>query len=201
MFSAGGNAQKDQRRKGIAHRLEIGGEEIVQENRRDAPEHDIEIIARELENLRGRIQPAHNGVHAQQGHGRERRRHRQRQHEGIAHAGFERCLVLAAKAGGKHHAAAHAQAQQDGSEECHQREGRADARQRARAHKPADYPRIHHIVRLLQNIAQQHGQCEKRHGGKYLALRQIFLHSFILQIFLSLKVDTPAICINQPKNR
>lgn len=55
----------------------------------------------------------------------------------------------------------HAQAEQDGRQERHERIGRADRAERVRAKKPADDERVRYIIKLLQQVPQIMGNAKR----------------------------------------
>ncbi len=104
--------------------------------------------------------------------------------EGQPHAVFHFCLLFFPEIIGKKGAASHAHTDQNGCEKGHQGVGGAHCRQGIRAQEPAYDKGIGDIVKLLEEIAQYHGACEKKHVSGYVSLGQIFFHMRSLSPFV-----------------
>ena len=172
----GGNGQKYQRHDGISHRPQERSKEIVQENPGDSHKNHEQIgahipphLVRDVEKYTKRVQTeVSNDVqkHRRGGDGIE----------GRADILAKAVLVPLAEADGKQRTASHAQSKQDGGKEGHQGKGRPHRRKCIATKKLPDDQGVGNIIALLEQVAQNHGDCEQQHGFGDGAFCQISIH-------------------------
>lgn len=98
------------------------------------------------------------------------------EHEGGEDAAAHALLIPRTEAQRKEGPTTQAKPQQDRGEKRHQRVRGADRRQGVRAQRLTDDERIRNVVKLLEQIAQNHRQREAEHRPRHAALRQVPLH-------------------------
>ena len=181
----GGEEQKQERREGIAHAAQHGGEKIVQEDEGNTREDDAQIRGDVGHNLRRDTHEQQERGQRDIGQHRQQQRNQRDHHERVDHGGLHAVGPALAVELAEHHAAAHAQPQQQAGEQHHQRKRAAHGGQRDVAEEPADDPGVHDVVQLLQQIAGDQRQAEENQPAADGALRQIPLHRQVLLYILT----------------
>ena len=167
--------KEEERDERIAHRAQERGVIIIKEGAADAEENDEQIRPHQGPDLRRDGQERFHRIEQQKGRRIEHDGAHRDEHEGRMRLPPESGKVALPPADGEQCAASHAQAEQDGRQERHERIGRADRAKRVRAKKPADDERVRYIIKLLQQVPADHGErkAQQRFGNG--ARRQVDL--------------------------
>ena len=97
----------------------------------------------------------------------------------------ESLFIPLSEPNGKQGPAAHAQSQQDGDQEGHQRKRGAYGRQRVLSQKLSHNQGVCNIVALLQKVSQNHGHRKQQHGAHHRPPGQVFVHVLTLYLYSS----------------
>ena len=169
-------AQEAQRHHGIPHRPQQVGEIIIQEHEGQPQEDDPHIGVHHVHQLCRNLKKPQNGTAAQHHGGVENQGGPTDEQEGELHTVLHPPLFLPPVIEGEQSPAAHAHADEDGSQECHQSVGGAHGRQSVRPQKAAYDQGVRDIIELLQQIPRNHGSCEQEHILRHVSLCQILFH-------------------------
>ena len=154
-----------QRRAGIAQRREHARANIVQKQKRQPADIDIQIELGIRKHIFRRAQQAHQRLAEQKAAGRKQRRKRQNGNNRGRHRSFHAGCLLRAEQLADDDRAARVAAQRHGHEDHCDGKRRAHGSQRIFAHKPARHHAVGHIIQLLEHRAQQHGDGEPPQDG------------------------------------
>ena len=80
---------------------------------------------------------------------------------------------------GEKRASAHAHADDDRGQECHERIGASHCRKRPRSHELSHDPGVCQVIALLEHISQDHGHSKKEHGGCHAPSGKIALSALL----------------------
>ena len=156
----GGKDQKRQRRSGISQRVEHGGKDIVHEQKGHAQKIDSQIGSRRIQDIARRIQPDQDlPVHREAEHPKEDS-HAQKGDERRIDRSFHPVKPPCPKILGGDDRSADPASDGDHHEHIGQGIGGSDRRQRVLSHKPPHNDGVRHIIKLLEQVAQDHGQGE-----------------------------------------
>ena len=167
------DSQKNQRCRRIAHRTQQTGEEIVKERGGDAEKNDPKVLPHQPIHRDGNREQAHDRVDPQKDSGIDDECQRGDKRERSENAGAQAGEILFSVTDGEKCSAAHAEPQKDRGEKGHQRIRRANGCQRDGTEKTTDNERVGYIVKLLQQIAGDHGQSKPEHCAGDAAGSQI----------------------------
>ena len=154
--------QNQQRRHGVADAAQHRGEEIINGYKGHPQQHDSQILPRERKSLLRNVQPGQKGIQKKQRQDIDQQRNRCNKDKSIPYSRLHAVGLTSSVQLGHHHAASHAQAQNNGGQQYHQRIGRSNSGKRRRADGLADNQCIGHVIELLQHIARDHRQAEKQ---------------------------------------
>ena len=124
-------------------------------------------------------------VQAGKGQHIQHQRRCRNQHEGSPYRLPESLFIPLSEPDGKQGPAAHAQSQQDGGQEGHQRKGGAYGRQRVLPQKLPHNQGVRNIAALLQKVSQNHGHRKQQHGAHHRSPGQVFVHVLTLYLYSS----------------
>ena len=161
-----------QRPLAVTHRLENAHGTVIQHYEQNAPEVDAQIIHRISQHLlRGVHQPEQRRRKAHAHKGKQGAGHQTARHGG-AHGALHLVLVPGAERPGDDYTHAAVDTAHEAHQQKNQRAGGGDRRQGVFPHEIAHHQGVHHIIELLEHLAQKQGQGEPQQPAFDVALEQ-----------------------------
>ena len=174
--------QEVERPSGIAHRAQNARAHVVKQQSGHAREIVRQIRLRFGKHLGRRVLHAQRHGRNDNAQHRERHGHRRRQHDGRVHRLVHLALVTRAEILRNHHARTAGQPAERADEQIDDGPDGTDGGKRLAADVVAHHPGIHHVVKLLKQIAQQQRNREIQQMMKRLAHRHV--HFIVLRPIL-----------------
>ena len=146
---------------------------VVEEGAADSCENDDEVVAHHALDFLRCLQNPDDGIDVRNGQSVQRQRDAPDEQKRREQASLHARLVLRPELEGEHGPASHAESDENGVDEHHQRVGRPYGGQRSRSEKPPHDERVCDVVALLQQIARHQRKGKTYHGSHDVALRQV----------------------------
>ena len=170
------HGQKHQRDGGIAQRPQQAGKVIVQGGRQQPGEDNEQVFPHSGGDAFRYLQKSQDRFQKEIDRRVQHQRDAQDQSESVNDAQPKRTFIASAPVNGKKRPGTHAQPEKNGGQEGHQRIGGAYGGQRFGTQRPADDQRIGNVIKLLQQIACDHGQRKEKQRAGDASPRQVAVH-------------------------
>ena len=182
-----GRDEEDERGAAVTERGIDARADVVDEHEEETADVDIEIAHRVVHDVGGGVEHLHERPSRAHAHRGQRRAEHDGGDHDRGHAGLQVAVILLPEKLGRHRRATEVEPERHRGEYHRDGIGRADGGKRLLAEHLACNDAVRHVIKLLEDRADEDGQTEEPQNFGGSALREILVHSV-----LSFAVPVPA---------
>ena len=180
-----GRDKEHKRRAAVAERGIDARADVVHQHEKESARVDVEIAHRVVHDVGGGVEELHESASRTHTHRGEHRAEHDGGYHDRGHAGLQVAVILLPEELGSDRRTAEIEPERHGGEDHGDGIGGTDSRKRVLAEHFARDDAVRHVVKLLEDRADEDGQTEEPQNFGGFALREILVHTLINILFFT----------------